>query len=142
MNSRTIQFVTRNKKPIPVSAKNEMGFKLHFPNLDKRSIIMPIQEGTCGSDNTTSPPNNPPPSGGDIERIINSRISQRRKILRILKSIGHISSEQMRDMGFYSGPKRISELKDLGHKIEKTQDWKRNGIATYWYKGHNGDTNG
>jgi len=99
-------------------------------------------DGSCGSDNTTSPPNNPPPTAGDIERIINNRVSQRRKILRILKSIGHISSEQMRDMGFYSGPKRISELKELGHVIDKTQDWKRNGIATYWYKGHRGDENG
>lgn len=103
---------------------------------------MPIQEGTCGSDNTTSNSNNPPPSSDDIERIIRSRISQRRKILRILKAFGRISSEQMRDMGFYSGPKRISELKDLGHIIDKTQDWKRNGIATYWYKGHKGDNHG
>ncbi|WP_223789924.1 helix-turn-helix domain-containing protein [Marinicella meishanensis] len=101
-----------------------------------------FNDGPCYPDNTTSPPNNPPPSGGDIERIINSRISQRRKILRILKTIGHISSEQMRDLGFFSGPKRISELKELGYVIYRTQDWERNGLATYWYKGHKGDANG
>lgn len=118
------------------------GFQVASHKLTTENIMSKYNDGTCGSDNTTSTPNNLPPTGGDIKRIINCRMSQRRKILHILKSIGHICSEQMRDMGFYSGPKRISELKEIGHFIVKTQNWKRNGIATYWYKGHKGDTNG
>lgn len=136
-----MHFVSRNKKPVTFFGEYGTGFELQSINLVNRRHIMSNTDGTCAN-NTISAPNNPPPSGGDIERIINSRVSQRQKILRILKSVGHITSEQMRDMGFYSGPKRVSELKELGHVIDKTQNWKRNGIATYWYKGHRDDDNG
>ncbi len=103
---------------------------------------MSITESSSLRNFNSNQPKNPPPTGKQVRQRMKSRISQRETILGILKHDGHISSEQMRNMGYYSGAKRISELKEAGHIIEKTQDWNKNGLATYWYKGHKGDANG
>lgn len=103
---------------------------------------MSITESSSSSNFNNNQPNNPPPTGKQVKQRMKSRVSQRETILATLKRDGQISSEQMRNMGYYSGAKRISELKEAGHIIEKTQDWNKNGLATYWYKGHKGDANG
>jgi len=102
-----------------------------------------MSNNECSSmgDFNNNPPNNPPPTGKQVKQRMKSRVSQRDTILGILKRDGHISSEQMQNLGYYSGAKRISELKEAGHIIEKTQNWEKNGVATYWYKGHKDDSN-
>lgn len=91
---------------------------------------------TPNSDFNNNPPEIPLPTYEQVKKMMESRKSQREIILYILKTVGYITSEQMQyELGFYSGSKRISELKEQGHIIVKTQDWSRNGLATYWYKG-------
>ena len=81
-------------------------------------------------------PKNPPATYEQVIKIMKARKSQRETILYILKRFGCISSKYMKNvLNFYSGSKRISELKELGHIIEKTQDWNQGGLATYWYMG-------
>lgn len=87
-------------------------------------------------DFNSNPLNNPPPTYEQVVKLMKARKSQRETILYILQRFGCISSKYMKDvLNFYSGSKRISELKEQGHIIAKTQDWNCNGLATYWYKG-------
>ncbi|WP_154224593.1 helix-turn-helix domain-containing protein [Marinicella rhabdoformis] len=102
---------------------------------------MSNKESTTGGNSTSNPPSNPPPTGKQVRQMCKSRKSQKKVILETAQRDGSISSEQMKAMGFYSGNKRISELKEDGHIFIKTQDWKRNGLATYHYLGHKGDAN-
>ena len=81
-------------------------------------------------------PNNPPPTYEQVVKIMEGRKSQRLTILYILQKYGCISSKYMQEvLNYYSGSKRVSELKEQGHVIIKTQNWNQGGLATYWYKG-------
>ncbi len=83
---------------------------------------MSSTEATCSGNFNSNQPKNPPPTDKQIKQRKKSRVSQRELILGVLKRDGRISSVQMRNMGYYSGAKRISELKEANHIIEKTQD--------------------
>lgn len=103
---------------------------------------MSIKDTTIGGNSTSNPPSNPPPTGKQVRQIHKTRKNQKNRIIEKAKRDSFITSIEMLDMKIFSGSKRISELKEAGHIFNKTQDWNTGGFATYWYKGHKGDSHG
>ncbi len=138
-----IHFVSRNKKAnnLPDKKLVESFGVVLLKTFIKGVKKMTIKESTTGCNSTSNPPSNPPPTGKQIRYIHTSRINQKAKIIEKARRDGFISSIEMLNMKIFSGSKRISELKEAGYIFMKTQDWNIGGFATYWYKGHKGDSN-
>lgn len=124
---------------------------------------MTIKESNTGGNSTSNNLNNPAntltpaelsklilktkgqttPTHEQLKKAYGSRSSQKATALHILKTHGSISTAQMCAMGWRSGGKRISELREDGHPIEGIPDWTKNGEKTYYYlPGRKGDDNG